>query len=200
MADDDIDTSALLDWVTSVDNILREIQSEELQPSRQELESIRRNTEQVANELQSVRSQIASQTDVLASIAAASGLDIEPRQSREYTIGFGTNVPANTSQIDPIVQEREIQFDGQISGLVVVFPNGTQQAAGVQIARGGGEKLFPRNDESAYLGLDDVTQEFSLSAPVSEGGTIDVKFANTDPNNAHYISGGIFVTEEANVA
>jgi hypothetical protein len=200
MADDDLDMSGLLDWLSSTDNILREIRDAELQTAISRLASVDSTTTQVASELQNIRTQLASQTDVLAAIAEASGLDIEPRSYEEFTIGFGTNVPADTSPIDPVVQEREIQFDGQLSGLVVVYPAGTQQAAGVQLARGAGEKLFPRNDESEYLGLDDVTQEFAISAPVSEGEIIEIRYANTDTQNAHYINGGFFVTEDRNVA
>lgn len=175
--DQSVIARGLLDRFTDVDSLLRDLRD---------------------NTLAEAVGQLQAQTTLLSEVAEAGGIDvgeIEPTASREFTLAFGENIPADTQPIDAITQTRTVDFDGRIRGFVAVFPGGAQQAAGIQIARAGGEKLFPRNDENDFLGLDNITQEFSLDVPVAEDEQIEILYANTDTSEDHFINGGLFIEE-----
>jgi len=181
MASDGPRMSALLDRLTSADDVLRDIRDNSLEPIR--------------SELQEVRSDVSDAAEALTLIASSSGLDIEPYSAEEYTLGFGKNVPADTPLIDPIEETITVEFDGEITGVVAVFPAGVQQTTGIQVARASGEKLLPRNEGSDFLAFDDITQQLALTAPVSAEEDLEVRYANVGTED-HFINGGIFIEED----
>lgn len=170
------DMSALLDSLTSADDILRDIRDEELSE---------------------VRTLLGQQVQLLDAIAQNMGADVEPVSTDAFTFGYSQVVPADTSKIDPETVSREMPFDGRITQLVVAFPPNTQQSTGIQIKRASGEQLAPRDDESGYIALDGGFQAFDLRTDISDGEEIVAAFANSDQNNDHYAAA--FVTVEERV-
>ena len=190
----------LLTFPDDTEEILRAIREEDVPDLLAEAGAVADETGAVVNEIRQLQSSVQTQTAILQAIADAGEIELGDdvaATTEEFTIGFGIAVPPNTTPFDPEIEEREIQTDGRINGIVISFPSGTQQAAGVQLRRSSGEKLFPRNPENDFIGFDDKTQEFDVNVPVSEGEIIEIAYANTDPEEAHFVNGGFFNVEVA---
>lgn len=164
------------------------------------LESIDNKTGKIKETLDEHLAKTSSINQNLATVA--SNFTDTPRgelapRPREFTHGVEVEVPADTSVVDPITTRFESDYDATITQVDIEFPDGAQQAVGVQIRSSGGEKWIPRGGtrnivgeeetELQYVQANDRTISTSPNIRVDEGNPIVVECISNDPSNNHII-------------
>lgn len=118
-------------------------------------------------------------------------LDIEVTQSppAERPYNFSEVVDADTPANDPITETWSIPHDGTVTKMIIGWPDGSQQTAGVGVVGTQGESLIPAGPRgSNYIALNDKTLTFNLDDDVSKGEEYEFRFANTDTEQDHYVN------------
>ena len=115
-------------------------------------------------------------------------------EPREYPWNFEVEVPAQTQEVDPLTVEFEPDYDAVITGIEIGYPDGIQQAVGVQLRTAGGQKWVPRGGTRKLAGEDPedsnyVQQDLSLepNIEVDADNPIVAQFVSTDPTENHLI-------------
>lgn len=174
--------SGLFDALTRIDELIRE-QLNTVQSIHQEINNIGNNLNSLTNALSSL-----------------TGVEID--RGRKVQIEISTNVPANTSTSNPVTTDRAVPFSGRITEIVVGWPSGSDQRAGMQLALDNADesdetKLYPFNPEDDFVGLDDKTIKHDSGFDVDSGDKLIGKFANNDDTNSHFLN--LIVTIEEDV-
>lgn len=120
---------------------------------------------------------------------------VDEDRTRSFQLEFSEEIDPSTTTADPVEVTRTVPFGGRITTFFVGWPDGTQNAAGIQLERNEGERLFPRNKEDQFIALNDVSHPFDLRAPVNKGEDLTVKFTNADTNESHFLNAVVTVTE-----
>lgn len=112
-----------------------------------------------------------------------------------FQFEFSVTVPADTTEGDEFTVEREVPYDGRITTLVIGWPDGANHYAGVQLLNQDTDnKLFPRDDESEFVGANDFTHPFDLRVDVDQGEVLVAHYVNRDTTNDHFLN--VLVTIE----
>lgn len=143
--------------------------------------------EALVPEVREIRDEVQAATTQLGEIATAvGGRNVVQRESWQYD--FSQEIPANTQPADNFEITEEIDGDGRITQIVVGWPDGTNQLVGVRVRRSSGEKLFPRNEGSDYVAMNDFSEDFRLNADVVDGEEIAVEAVNLDESTDHFVN------------
>lgn len=190
--DGTITASTILDYFTTVDNKI------------DETNSILRD---IQSQLERGESVTREQNEVLSTLANALGEDVDLDVGREFPFLLSAEVPADTPANDPLeVTFENTPYESRLTRIVVNWPNGSQQAAGVNVGTPGGKTWVPRggntftedngDDENPqYVALDDATITFNPDVRLEEGSPIRARYANTDDENNHFITTVVFLKE-----
>lgn len=154
--------------------------------------------------LRSLDDTVASLNSNVRSLSRAldeqTGLDVDvtQRPPAERAYDYSEVVPANTPGNDPKTATFEIPRDGTITRVLIGWPDGAQQAVGIGIDGTDGESLIPAGPKDAsYVALNDKVVPFNLDDSVSKEETYTIRFANTDPNNDHFVNVLLFHARDA---
>lgn len=164
------------------------------------LTTIRNRAESVDETLETMLDRVDSINQTVATIASKITGDprreFAPRPS-EFPHNFEVEVPADTGVNSAVTAEFEPDYDGVIRQVDIEFPNGVQQAVGVQLRNAGGVRWIPRGgvrqlaggdpEESFYVQANDRTISATLNVEVDADTPIVAEFINSDPNNSHLI-------------
>ena len=109
---------------------------------------------------------------------------------QEFPIEMSHSVPADTGHDAPNRVERTPHQTRhvEIMGVVIGWPAGAQNAVGVQIRAGGGEKLLPRNNEDQYIAADDFNHPFRVRFVLDPDEDLVAETVNFDATNAHFVN------------
>lgn len=120
-----------------------------------------------------------------------------PTRPREYTHAMEIEVPADTDAVNATTARFEPDYDATITSIDIEFPDGTQQAVGVQIRDSGGNLWIPRGgvrsivgtdpEEIQYVQANDRTIQSNPNIRVDEGNPIVAELINNDQQNNHLI-------------
>ena len=159
------------------------------------LESLRRLdnwAEKISNQQEELLRQLRQQTEASNAVAQAlADDDFEPGpEPSTYLYNMSALVPADTTENDPISVTREIDFDGVVRQLRVVSTGAAQQSVGAQFSYASGVRVMPRDDpeEARYVPLGDEPIINTPNTEVSSGDEVVYSFANTDPDNDHFVT------------
>lgn len=111
-------------------------------------------------------------------------------ESSTYLFNMSRLVPAGTAENNPVKETREVDFDGEVRQLRVVSTQAAQQAVGAQFSYASGERVLPRDDpeDARYVPLGDEPVVNTPNTSVAEGEEVVYSFANTDPDNDHFVT------------
>lgn len=166
------------------------------------LESLRR-LDNYAEELSEQQSDmlrlLQQQTDATNAVAQAlADEDFDPGpEPSTYLFNMSKIVPADTPENDPVTETREIDFDGVVRELRVVSTGAAQQSVGAQFSYASGVRVMPRDDpeDARYVPLGDEPIINTPNTEVSSGDEVVYSFANTDPNNDHFVTATVQIEE-----
>lgn len=157
----------------------------------------------VDDKLESVEGTLKDQTGVLRdlgtgleAIATELGADVSVGKAREFPFEMSAVVPTTATRQDPHTTEIEIPYDATITAVHLGFPAGTQQAVGVKVGTGIGERWIPRGgveqagsgDDAQYVAFSDHVIQIDLNIEVDADSPIRAEFINNDPDNDHFIN------------
>lgn len=168
---DDPQARSLLDGLTSIDNLLRQ-QQQMLQQQQQILSDI--------------RDTLTSQGTALERISGG-----DEQDAAEYPFDLSANVDPETVINDPLVRSVEIPYDGIIEQLIIGYPDGTDNLAGIAVGRTGmGERFYPRKvaDGAPYTALNNVTVTVDINEPIDEGNSIEARFVNLSTEYSRFLT------------
>lgn len=98
-------------------------------------------------------------------------------------------IPADTPTNDPETDTWTIPRDGTVTKLILGWPDGTQQAAGIGLRGKDGESLVPAGPKgSKFVALNDKVLTFNLADAVAKNDTYTFEFVNTDEENDHFVN------------
>lgn len=121
---------------------------------------------------------------------------------REFPFSLSSEVPAETSRLDPLEVSFEAPYDSVITKVDIGWTPGAQQAVGVQLGTPGGTRWVPRGGTSfnvpddggdglstpEYLAEDDRTISVSLNVEIDEGEPVQASFISNDPDENHFVT------------
>ena len=145
---------------------------------------------------QTVSSLDSNVRELTSALNEQTDLSIEVTQSakEERAYDFSQVVESASSENDPQTDTFDIPHDGEITKVVIGWPDGAQQAVGVGVSGVDGESLIPAGPTGArYVALNDKVLEFELSDTVSKGEQYNLQFANNDETEDHFINALIFL-------
>lgn len=125
------------------------------------------------------------------SLDEQTALDVDVTQTppAERPYNFSQTIPADTPLNQPETEEWEIPHDGTVTKVILGWPDGAQQAAGIGVRGTQGESLIPAGPSGVkFLGLNDKVLTFSLDDGVRKDESYTFRFANTDPDNDHFVN------------
>lgn len=116
--------------------------------------------------------------------------------NESFVFEFSTDVPKNTKRGDDetVKKSREIPWKGLVKTVVIGWPPGANNAAGVAFGRKGAEDFLPRNPEDQFLAGNHFTHAFDVTAVVAKEEDLEAEFVNYDSSNSHFVN--VFVTIE----
>lgn len=127
----------------------------------------------------------------------SSNQEIETQPS-EFPFGLSAEIPPNTQRLDPLKRSFDAPYDAVITDVLIGFPDGVQQAVGVQLSNGVGTVWIPRGGETStiaagtrepeYITENDTTVEVTLNVEVDEGEPVVASFISNDPVESHFIT------------
>lgn len=172
-----IAASGVLDAFTDVDNILREVQ----------------NTLSETND--TLQSLSANQSAVAELLADMTNQEVDVGYTSELSLVSAEVVPASGSVVE---DEIRVPEDGILSQVYLTWPQGSNQSIGIGVVGVDGESLVPFGPANhKFIALDDVTVDFDLQYPVSEGETLTVRYVNNrNADEDAYPSVILVITEE----
>lgn len=96
---------------------------------------------------------------------------------------------AEVASLKDIVVEDSAPLDGELTQVLISYPDGTKGAVDVGVGYGEGEAtwLIPSRRDT-YLALNDVTPTFPLREPVKQGQRLWARMRNGDSANPHTIT------------
>lgn len=118
-------------------------------------------------------------------------LDVDVTQSppAERPYNFTTLIEADTPTNDPKTEVWSIPHDGTVTKVIIGFPDGAQQAAGVGVRGTDGEALIPAGPSgSKFIALNDKTLTFNVDDTVAKEDEYTFRFANSDPDTPHVVN------------
>lgn len=143
--------------------------------------------------LDSLNQNVATLT---ASMTDTDRAELSP-EPREFPHAIEVEVPADTGVTDPATARFEPAYDATITTVDIEFPEGTQQAVGVQLRTAGNEIWIPRGgtqkfagqdpDQIQYVQANDRTISAPLNVEVNANSPIVAEFVSNDPVNNHLI-------------
>lgn len=167
------------------------------------LQSIHNKTQNIRDLLKENNAKTSSINQNIATLVSdlteADRDELAPRPS-EFTHAMEVEVPADTTVTDAVSARFEPDYDAVITRIAIEFPDGTQQAVGVQIKDAGNNLWVPRggtrsiisggqrqSEELHYVQGNDRTISSKPNVRVDEGNPIVAEFINNDPSNNHLI-------------
>lgn len=172
------DQTGLLESLRRIDNYAAEILEEQ----------------EEANVL--LQQQVSGLEQLLEAATGETSVNLAPDPST-FLFNMSAQVPAGTSQNDPITETRDIDFDGVVREIRVVSVEAAQQSVGAQFSFASGEQVMPRDDpqDARYvpLGAEPVISEPNVE--VDSGEEVEFAFSNNDPDNGHFVTATIQVEE-----
>ena len=167
------------------------------------LESLRRLdnwAEQLSQQQQAMMAELEAQTAATNAVAQALADDgFNPgTQTSTYLFNMSALVDADTPENDPVTETREIDFNGTVRELRVVSTAAAQQSVGAQFSYSSGTRVMPRDDpeDARYVPLGDEPIINTPNTSVSEGDEVVFSFANTDPDNDHFVTATVQIEED----
>lgn len=138
--------------------------------------------------IQLLEETVEANVTIANTLAALS--DRPQGESSTYLFNMSRLVPADTSENEPVKEVREIDFDGEVRQLRVVSTEAAQQSVGAQFGYSSGERVLPRDapEDARYVPLGDEPVVNTPNTEVSEGDEVVYSFANTDPDNDHFVT------------
>lgn len=171
----------LLDPLTSVDDLLREMVAE---------------LDELNTRLSREEPTVPDTPDVGPGVGGG-GSGPAPDAPPIYPYDFSRVVPADTPATDPVTSEFVAPSDGRVRRVVLGWPLGTQQAAGIGITGPDGESLIPRGPRDAnFVAFDDETIEYNLNESLQDADTVEIALVNNDAQD-HFLNVGVFFQEVA---
>ena len=166
------------------------------------LESLRRLDNwaaEISEQQEEMVRLIQQQTEASNAVAQAlADEDFDPGpEPSTYLFNMSALVPADTPENDPVTVTREIDFDGAVRELRVVSTGAAQQSVGAQFSYASGTRVMPRDDpeDARYVPLGDEPIMNAPNTPVSSGDEVVYSFANTDPDNDHFVTATVQIEE-----
>lgn len=101
---------------------------------------------------------------------------------------FLHTVSKNVSEQQAETEERRVWFEGRLLYMLVSWPPGAEERAGIQLRLASGEKIAPADEDSDYLFGDDLTHPFPLNKRVPKGEVVVAEFINNDTQNPHLLN------------
>lgn len=145
-----------------------------------------------------LQQQVSGMERLLEEVTGDTDVDLSPDRST-YLFNMSKEVPADTSENEPVTEVREIDYDGVIREIRVVSVEAAQQAVGARFGFSSGEQIMPRDDpqDARYIPLagDPVATEPNVE--VDEGEEVVFSFANNDVDNSHFVTATIQVEERS---
>lgn len=177
----DIGASAVLDWLTSVDD--------KLDVTNDYLEAIHGQLDEQATSIDEL-------TNATAAVATALGEDVDIGGGSEFPWELSATVPADTGRHDPFTTETEIDYDATINTAILGFPTGTQQSVGVKVGTKIGSRWIPRGgveqdatgSDAEYVAFDGTVIPIDLNIDIDAGVPVQAEFVNNDAENDHFIN------------
>lgn len=176
---DEVALSGLLDRLTTVDDKIDT--TNQILSDMEEIES---------QQLQALADFISQTTDIDRGEIAS--------QPSEFPFGMSAEVPPNTPRLDPLQRSFDAPYDALITDVLIGFPDGVQQAVGVQMSNGVGTTWIPRGGETStiaagsrepeYVTENDTTIKVTLNVEVDEGEPVVAEFISNDPSESHFVT------------
>lgn len=168
MAADSQRASGVLDWLTSVDEVLRE---------------------DVAPKLDEISQRAQQQTDALEALAEASGSGPGlGGEFTEYPWEMSKDVPADTPKDTPKTEKREIAGPFELRSVIMGWPDGADNRVGAALKTDSGENLVPRNKQDNYIAANDFTYPFTIQRRFDNTTTLVAEYINNDTANSHFVN------------
>lgn len=162
--------SALLDSLTSVDDVLRD----DVAPK---LAEISQAAEAQSQALQSLTEAVG--------VGDAGGVELGG-QFTQYPHEASANVPADTSSDEPVTRERTIDGPFELVSVIMGWPDGADNFLGIAVKTASGENIIPRNSEDEYIAANDFTGEFTIRRAFEDDDTLVAEYINNDTGNSHF--------------
>jgi len=108
----------------------------------------------------------------------------------EFPIEMSHSVPPNTLDTDPNVVRRtpDKQNEVRVTSISLGWPDGTNNAVGIQVRTGNGQKLLPRNPEDQFIAFNKFTETFDLRYKLEPGEDLEAVTVNFDTSNDHFVN------------
>lgn len=161
------------------------IQARQILDRFTEVDELLRDTNQTLQQVAQTQAALAGAIDA----GTEQDLGVGDVESSEYPFDFSTAVPPGTTVASPVTEEFEVPYGGTLTEVVIGFPSGTQQAVGFGLDGPDGKRLVPQGPSGTrFIGFDNEVVRFGLNEPVEKERSFTVRFANNDPDNAHFVN------------
>lgn len=150
-----------------------------------DLDELLRDTNQTLQQVAQTQAALAAAIDA----GTEQDLGVGDVERSEYPFDFSTAVPPETGVGDPVTKAFEAPYEGTLTEVVIGFPSGTQQAVGFGLDGPDGSRLVPQGPSGTrFVGFDNEVIRFGLSEPVEKNASFEIRFANNDVNNPHFVN------------
>jgi len=155
-----------------------------LAPALQEIERVRGTVAEVRDATQAVEQQNIQLVDQIQAIAEAEGVT-SPIVRSEFPYNLSVEVPGNTPESDPVVENREVPADSRIKEVEFVATSAAEQRVGAQFRAASGERFIPRDpkEDADYVPLDDNPVEATINVEINEGEEFEARYYNNSPED-----------------
>lgn len=145
-----------------------------------------------------LQQQVSGMERLLEQVTGETEVDLAPDPST-YLFNMSKQVPADTSENEPVEEVREIDYDGVIREIRVVSVDAAQQSVGAQFSFASGEQIMPRDDpqDARYVPLAGEPIVSQPNVDVDAGEEVAFAFANNDSDNGHFVTATIQVEERS---